>query len=254
MNIITSTKNEKIQKIKSLNTSKGRAEQSKFLCEGEHMVEEAINSGKNISSIVVREDSFERYKNLINKAEAEIIIVSTNVFNSICDTKTPQGISAVVDMFNGDMSFSNFVLAMNGVQDPGNVGTIIRTADAAGFTDVLIDAQSADIFNPKTVRASMGSIFNINCHKTDNMLETLNGLKQKKYAVIGSTLNGDNFYNRQKNLNKIVLIIGNEGSGINEDVLNACTHNYKLPMQGKAESLNAAIAAAIMMYDIINNK
>ncbi len=252
MSIISSTKNEKIQKIKALNTNKGRAEQSKFLCEGEHMVEEAILSNKIVSQIIVREDSVNKYINLINKANMEPIVVSSNVYNSICDTKTPQGISAVVDMFTSNTNFGGHIVALNGVQDPGNVGTIIRTADAAGFSDVLLDAQSADIYNPKTLRASMGSIFNINCYKTDKLVDDLEKLKNQNYAIVGSTLDSDNFYERDKSINKLVLVIGNEGQGISDNVLNICSHKYKLPMRGKAESLNAAIAAAIIMYDVIN--
>jgi len=145
------------------------------------------------------------------------------------------------------------VVAMDGVQDPGNVGTIIRTADAAGLEGIILSEQCADVFSPKTLRATMGSIFRMPMVVTD-LPVCLTDLREKGYSIISSQLDGEPFYQRSPVGEKFCLIIGNEGNGISDEVKATATHRVKLPMRGGAESLNAAIAAGIMMYDLMKER
>ena len=143
------------------------------------------------------------------------------------------------------------IVVLDGVQDPGNVGTIIRTADAAGLDGVLLSNQCADVFSPKVLRATMGSIFRMNLRTTDDLPGELTKLREKGYSILSSQLDGTPFYEREKVAEQFALIIGNEGNGVSEQVQQTATHRVRLPMRGGAESLNAAIAAAIMMYELM---
>ena len=136
------------------------------------------------------------------------------------------------------------------MQDPGNVGTIIRTADAAGFTGVLFSPECADLFSPKVLRATMGSVFRLGFSFPASLPVALEQLKKDGYSVLSSQLDGSPFYDRKDVSSSFVLVIGNEGNGVSDAVKAAATHHLCLPMRGGAESLNAAVAAGIMMYDL----
>jgi TrmH family RNA methyltransferase len=142
------------------------------------------------------------------------------------------------------------IVAMDGVQDPGNVGTIIRTADAAGFDGVLLSTQCADVFSPKVLRATMGSIFRMGIRVTDDLPGLLADMVQGGASVLSSQLDGEPFYQRSPLNDRFVLVIGSEGNGVTDEVKAVATHRVKLPMRGGAESLNAAVAAGIMMYEL----
>ena len=142
------------------------------------------------------------------------------------------------------------LVAMDGVQDPGNVGTIIRTADAAGFDGVILSTQCADVFSPKVLRATMGSIFRMGIRVTDNLPGMLTAMVQQGASVLSSQLDGEPFYQRSHLNERFVLVIGSEGNGVTDEVKAVATHKVKLPMRGGAESLNAAVAAGIMMYEL----
>ena len=167
----------------------------------------------------------------------------------MADTKTPQGIAAVLSRRVRPLSGSR-LLALDAVQDPGNVGTIIRTADAAGFDGVLLSPDCADLFSPKVLRSTMGSIFRMSFDFPPDLPAALRELKSKGYSVLSSQLDGDPFFERKDVASSFVLIIGNEGNGVSDSVKAEATHRLRLPMQGGAESLNAAVAAGIMMYDL----
>lgn len=253
MDIITSRNNSTIQKIKSLSNQKNRLEQGLFVVEGEHLVQEAIKSSYNIEYIVCNVDKINKYQALLENNYSKIFVTSS-VYSSISDTKTPQGISAVLKINENNNTYSNKIVMLNAVQDPGNVGTIIRTADAAGFTDVIMDKDCADIYNPKTLRSTMGSVFHLNCLRVDNLIDIMLDLKKLGYSIYTSSLQGENYYAREDNNNKIALIFGNEGNGVNSAIIENSTHIFKLPMLGKAESLNVAVACGIMIYDIVRRE
>lgn len=247
MEHITSLKNPKVLRWKSLKDRKGRRETGCFLAEGRKMAEEAVASRFPVEALLVDEERLEEFS---LPEDISVYALPAHVLAAVCDTKTPQGIAAVVRM-GSTAQVGDRVVAMDGVQDPGNVGTIIRTADAAGLDGIILSEQCADVFSPKTLRATMGSIFRMPMVVTEDLPGYLTSLRENGYSVISSQLDGEPFYQRKPVGDKFCLIIGNEGNGISDAVKATATHKVKLPMRGGAESLNAAIAAGIMMYDLM---
>ena len=246
MEHITSLKNAKVTVWKSLKERKGRKESGCFLVEGRKMVEEAMASAFPVEAILVDD---ERQGEFHLPGDVPVFTMPSHVLAAVCDTKTPQGIAAVVRMAEVELQGSRLV-AMDGVQDPGNVGTIIRTADAAGFDGIILSNQCADVFSPKVLRATMGSIFRMGIRVTDDLPGLLTGLVQQGVSVLSSQLDGEPFYQRSPLNERFVLVIGSEGNGVTDEVKAVATHRVKLPMRGGAESLNAAVAAGIMMYEL----
>lgn len=245
MEHITSLKNPKVTAWKALKDRKGRRESGCFLVEGRKMVEEALASAFDVETVLVQEGM-----ELPDGLTMPVYELPAHVLAAVCDTKTPQGIAAVVRM-KEQSALGKHIVVLDGVQDPGNVGTIIRTADAAGLDGVLLSTQCADVFSPKVLRATMGSIFRMNLRTTDDLPGELTKLREKGYSILSSQLDGTPFYEREKVAEQFALIIGNEGNGVSEQVQQTATHRVRLPMRGGAESLNAAIAAAIMMYELM---
>lgn len=245
MEHITSLKNPKVAAWKALKDRKGRRESGCFLVEGRKMVEEALKSAFDVETVLVQEGM-----ELPDGLTMPVYELPAHVLAAVCDTKTPQGIAAVVRM-KEQSALGKHIVVLDGVQDPGNVGTIIRTADAAGLDGVLLSTQCADVFSPKVLRATMGSIFRMNLRTTDDLPGELTKLREKGYSILSSQLDGTPFYEREKVAEQFALIIGNEGNGVSEQVQQTTTHRVRLPMRGGAESLNAAIAAAIMMYELM---
>lgn len=245
MEHITSLKNPKVAAWKALKDRKGRRESGCFLVEGRKMVEEALASAFDVAAVLVQEGM-----ELPDGLTMPVYELPVHVLAAVCDTKTPQGIAAVVRM-KEQSALGKHIVVLDGVQDPGNVGTIIRTADAAGLNGVLLSNQCADVFSPKVLRATMGSIFRMNLRTTDDLPGELTKLREKGYSILSSQLDGTPFYERQDVAERFALIIGNEGNGVSEQVQQTATHRVRLPMRGGAESLNAAIAAAIMMYELM---
>ena len=243
---ITSLKNPKVAIWKSLKDRKGRRETGCFLVEGRKMVEEALASAFPVEAVLVDADRLSEFS---LPAKVPVFSMPGHVLAAVCDTKTPQGIAAVVRMADVPLSGKRLV-AMDGVQDPGNVGTIIRTADAAGFDGVILSAQCADVFSPKVLRATMGSVFRMGIRVTGDLPGMLEKLVQEGASVLSSQLDGEPFYQRSAMNERFVLVIGSEGNGVTDEVKAVATHKVKLPMRGGAESLNAAVAAGIMMYEL----
>ena len=246
MEKLTSLKNPNVLAWRSLKDKKGREEQHAFLVEGSRMVREALSSGFSVAALLLRED-YEPDFALPNSVP--VFLLPGHVFQSVCDTKTPQGIAAVLALQAREASGPR-LLALDGVQDPGNVGTIIRTADAAGFDGILFSPDCADLFSPKVLRSTMGSIFRLGFSFPSSLPEALEKLKKNGFSVLSSQLDGDPFYERNNISASFVLVIGNEGNGVSDAVKAVATHRLCLPMRGGAESLNAAVAAGIMMYDL----
>lgn len=246
MEHITSLKNPKVTAWKALKERRGRRESGLFLVEGRKMVEEALSSAFPVDALLVddtRADEFPLPDGL------PVFAMPAHVLAAVCDTKTPQGIAAIVHQADVPLTGKRFV-ALDGVQNPGNVGTIIRTADAAGFDGILLSNQCADVFSPKVLRATMGSIFRMALRVTDDLPGLLTTLREEGASVVSSQLDGEPFYAHAPLNERFVLVIGNEGNGISDGVQAVATHRLKLPMRGGAESLNAAVAAGIMMYEL----
>ena len=247
MEHLTSLKNPKVQSWRSLKDRKGRKETGCFLVEGRKMVEEALHSRFPVEAVLADES---RLAELSLPANVPVYALPEHVLAAVCDTKTPQGVAAVVRM-TGSESLGSRLVALDGVQDPGNVGTIIRTADAAGLDGVLLSAQCADAFSPKVLRATMGSVFRMGIRVTEDLPGELTRLKEAGVSVLSSQLDGTPFYEREPVGERFCLVIGSEGNGVTPEVQQVATHRVKLPMRGGAESLNAAVAAGIMMYELM---
>ena len=249
MEKITSSRNPRILAWRSLKDKKGRDAQDAFLVEGPKMVSEALSSGFSVQAVLLRDgeqisDDF--------PSSVPVFQLPSQLFQSVCNTKTPQGIAAVLSRRTLPLSGSRF-LALDCIQDPGNMGTMIRTADAAGFDGLILSPDCVDIFSPKVLRATMGSIFRMSFSFTLNLPSELRLLREKGFSILSSQLDGDPFFERAPLTAPYVLIVGNEGNGISEPVKAEATHRFRLPMHGGAESLNAAVAAGIMMYDLTKN-
>lgn len=246
MEVLSSLKNPKVMAWRSLKERKGRRETGCFLVEGRKLVEEALRSVFPVEAVLVAEG----YAELPPVEGVPCYALPEHVLASVCDTKTPQGIAAVVRIVE-NACLGRRLVALDGVQDPGNVGTILRTADAAGFEGVLLSAQCADVWSPKVIRATMGSLFRMPLRVTEDLPGSLASLKAEGFAVISSQLDGTPFYERTPVGERFCLVIGSEGNGVTEAVKALATHRVRLPMRGGAESLNAAVAAGIMMYELM---
>ena len=246
--IINSTKNEFAKYASGLKLKKERIAHHSFLVEGEKCVRELLNHmPKSTQSIITLSDQFDDIVSLACDAGADVYVVAEHVMSFICDCKTPQGIAAIASIPENEDVNSGMIVMLDDVQDPQNVGTIIRTADAAGCSCVVLSLNTADCFAPKAVRASMGSIFHIPLIKTD-----LHGYIEKliplHYQIACAHLAGNVEF--QMDWHHTCLIIGNESRGVSEAITNVSDMKIKIPIYGQAESLNAAVAAGILIYKI----
>lgn len=253
MEKLTSTKNPVVRGLRDLKDKRVREETGRILVEGEVMIREALSCGLKIHDLLAEEKHGD-FACEMEKTGARAYIVPRSILETVCETRTPQGVCASFDAPKpvGFEALPDVIVALDGVQDPGNVGTIWRTADAAGFQGLLLGEGSADPVSPKVLRAAMGSGFRLPFACTGDLPGTLKQLVGKGYTVIASDLSGADFYSRPDPGKRLVLVIGNEARGISDAVRDCATMKLKLPMRGGAESLNAAIAAAIMMYDLMN--
>jgi TrmH family RNA methyltransferase len=254
MQSVTSLRNPAVLAARALQTKHGRDESGLFLCEGEHMVAEAVkNAPGQINAVFVEEGCETRYAALLCMvSEAARFAVPAHILASISQVKTPQGIAAAVRIPEPATlkRMGTHVVLLENVQDPGNVGTILRTADAAGFSGCVLTPGCADPFSPKALRATMGSIFRVPCVQAASAPEAAEELKLEGYAIIAAALDGEDFYRRAPLPAKVCVMIGNEGAGLTPEAIECATHRFALPMRGGAESLNAAVAAAVFMYEI----
>jgi len=248
--LITSKDNSTIKDIKKLKEKKYRKE--KFLVEGIKMVREAIQENADIELIVLREGTeldFDISK--FNNIEA-----SEKVFNELTDVVAPQGVIAVVrkNNKNNEIDYSaDYILALNGLQDPGNLGTILRTADSANLKQIIVSKDTVDAYSPKVIRSTMGAIYRINIIEVDDLVKTLEEAKKNEFQIVTTDLQTDkSIYDLD--YNKKVVVIGNEANGVTKEVKEAADYKVIIPMLGKTESLNASVAAGVMIYEYVRQK
>jgi len=260
---ITSQSNAEIKRLKSLGKKKFRTKYGEFLIEGIRSVEHGIEQGL-IKEIYVS-DSF--WDNERNQQEVggfvdnnlPITVVDDKIFRDLSDTETPQGIIGVAKIVEYSLENiiekdSAMILILDRVQDPGNLGTLIRTADAAGADGVVIAKGSVDYCSPKVVRSAMGSSLYMPIYLSDNLLEDIEKMKAKGVTIYGTDLRTENYYDDLEYSQKTAIIIGNEGNGIEESVLEQVDERIKIPLVGKAESLNASVAGSIILYEIVRQR
>lgn len=255
--LITSPQNPAVKQTRALWQKKARDEAGLFVCEGEHMVQEAARyAGQDVVSVFVSQEKLDAYQPLLERlgGQTRVFAAPERVMEQLTQVKAPQGIVAVVRKPKPATleQLGDRVLLLDNVQDPGNVGTMMRTLDAAGFTGMITTKGCADLYGDKALRSTMGSVFRVPLVETEDATATLEELSARGIETIAAALDGEPFYERKSQRERICLVIGNEGAGIREDVKAACGKVYRLPMVGQAESLNAAVAAAVMMYDLVN--
>ena len=279
MEIISSKDNKRIKYIRSL-LEKGniRKKNHQFVVEGIKLVDEALEYGK-VLEVVCAESLYnelisgdlsgnrllaENDKNITNyvKKGSSLLVVSDTVFKSMSETKTPQGILAVAEMPDYRLLDKGFLeqaytkngkiklLVLEDTADPGNLGTIMRTAEAAGVTGVIMGKGTVDIFNPKVVRSTMGSIFRLPFAYEEDLKETIQKLKTQGISFYATHLKGKKSYKDIKYSDSSAILVGNEARGLSDEVADLADTYVLIPMQGKVESLNAAVAAALMMYEV----
>ena len=255
MDIISSTKNEKIKELAKLQTAKGRRKAGLYLLEGEHLVEEAIKEKALIELIVVSSNRMEDYHYLLKQTVVQVLVVSQEVFQKLSMTETTQGILAAVKIENHTgLPCRGRIVVLDAVQDPGNLGTIVRTADAAGFDAVVLGVGTVDLYNDKVIRSMQGSHFHIPVFQAD-LREYLPALKNQGVEVAVTALHRDSKdYSILQGKSDIVIVVGNEGQGVSSEVIELADVVVTIPMFGKAESLNVAIASALLMYKTKESK
>ena len=246
MTIITSKANSVVKSAKKLHQKKYR--KSSYLIEGWHLFEESVQAGVTIEKIFALESYREQLV-----AFPQTVWVSEDILLDLADSQTPQGIVAVVqkeeEVGQADFSQGKF-LFLEDVQDPGNVGTIIRTADAAGFTGVIVSEKSADIYSLTTLRSMQGSHFHLPIYRMSSQ-SLLEGAKKAGVPVLATTLSKDSKdYRDVPHLDQFVLVMGNEGQGISPLMAESADQLVHISMKGQAESLNVAVAAGILIFHL----
>ncbi len=247
---ITSRENSTYKMIKTLMKKKGRLLNNMYFAEGVRIVKEALLYAEDmIEYLLVAERSSS--EDWIKDCGKEVTVLRDNLFDSLCNTETPQGVAAVLRMPENTQAVpenAKYLLVIDGVSEPGNLGTIIRTAEAAGVDMVCIRSGSADLYNPKVVRSTMGSIFRLPVVQFDEP-EFLLRLKENGFSVIATALSDDSVSpDELPKLDKRAIVIGSEAFGVSPEVIEASDFCLKLPMSGRVESLNAAVAAGIVLY------
>lgn len=287
--MITSSSNSRIKNIIRLQkSSKARKEQGVFVLEGIKMFAEAAECSR-VREVYVSESFMALYGELLKKGKEavspkenslqagilawmkrsgddwlsayNIEMVGDEVFQRLSDTVSPQGILAVVDMPERTFAETGNILVLDGVQDPGNLGTILRTAEAADIAGVILSKDSADVFNPKVIRATMGGIFRVPFRVAEDIAAEVAGLKKtadaggELYTVYGAALGeGCVEYTEPDYTKPSVVVIGNEAKGISVPVMNILDKRVQIPMSGNVESLNAAVAASVLMFEMARQR
>ena len=260
--MITSANNQQLKAVSTLlKKAKERREKKAFVVEGPRMVVEA--PAESLKAVYIAESYENNPENqtvlteLRNKCEsvgAVFETVADSVFKSVSDTQTPQGIMAVVAMpqytleqlLDGEKTH---LLILESVQDPGNLGTMVRTGEGAGITGVIMNKTTVDLFNPKTIRSTMGSIYRVPFYVTEDLSETMQLLKTKGVSLYAAHLKGEHYYTDEDYTKSCGFLIGNEGNGLSDEIANQADTYIKIPMEGQVESLNAAISATLLMYE-----
>ena len=261
MKTITSTENPLFKSLKELTTPKGRRGQGLFLAEGPHLVEEAVRSGTQIAYAVVSDEAAGKYAELAQRCEAagaELIAVPGKLFKALSDAETPQGILAAVGQTYGQLDVETLfagrlTLVMERVQDPGNLGTMLRTALAVGADFAVLADNCADPYSQKAVRSSQGACMHLKLIRAETAVKALSALNGAGWHTACGHLRGTDFFQRLRH-EKVAIVIGNEAAGVSEEAAAQCAALYRLPMPGAAESLNAAVAAGVMLYDLMREQ
>lgn len=260
MQLITSKDNEIIKHIKKLSEKKYRDQNNCYIIEGIKLVEEAIQEKVKIEKIVICEElnkTSEISKDLMSEiAKYDCIYVTEKIFKTISQVMNPQGILAVINKNNENNSIrydEDIIVALDDIQDPGNLGTILRTVDSVGLKQLIVSKGTADAYNPKVVRSTMGAIFRVKVIEVENLKETIEIIRENNYNLLVTSLQtNDSVYDID--YHRKVLVIGNEANGVSKEIQDIADNRIKIPMLGKTESLNASVATGVILYEYVRQK
>ena len=258
--VITSTTNAQVKNlIKLRDRAKARKEQGVFLVEGEKMFLETPPS--LLCQVYVSESYYSTRQSVLRRMEydTEVRILSDSVFREVSDTMTPQGVLCVVRKLQNSLDElpleqNPCFLLLEDIQDPGNLGTIVRTAEGAGITAVIMSRGTVDIYNPKVIRSTMGSIYRVPFLYTEDLKAFVSELREQQIPVYAAHLKDSVAYDKISYKGPCGILIGNEGNGLSDEISLAASRCIKIPMQGEVESLNAAVAASILMYEVYRQR
>lgn len=257
--MITSIQNDKIKRIYNLqHKTKVRKQEEAYIVEGYKMIQEAPI--ERVNEIYVTEVFLNKHESFINSySNIKVEVVSEAVFKHISTSVTPQGILANIkqyhDQLDNILDVDNpLIIAADQIQDPGNMGTIIRTAEAAKATCVITSIGTVEIYNPKVIRATMGSIYRLPIITNVDLEQVIKKLKDKNINILAAKLEGSKYHYTLDLKKPTCFLIGNEGKGLSTNLIDLATEHVKIPMLGKAESLNAAISAGILLYEAVRQR
>ena len=256
--MITSTSNARIKRLVNLKKKrKLRDEEGVFLVEGIRMFREVPLD--KLKEVYVSESFYRKEKDTVKEvlkdSKIRVEELTDTVFSHASDTKTPQGILCVVEQMNHKISELTsaecpLIMVLDHLQDPGNLGTILRTAEGAGVTGILMDRECVDIYNPKTIRSTMGALYRMPFVYVEDLRETIHTLKEKNIKSYAAHLDGKNTYDKEDYRQGTAFLIGNEGNGLREEIAQCADTWIRIPMCGQVESLNAAVAATVLMFEV----
>lgn len=268
MQVISSKDNEFIKHVKKLKDKKYRDLNNEYIIEGIKIIEEAINEKANIKQVVICDDC-EKTSNIPKDlmyeiAKQECVYVTSKLFESLTDVTNPQGILAIVEKNTVKSQIAgneeeeidynqDIIVALDDIQDPGNLGTILRTVDSIGLSQILVSKGTADSYNPKVVRSTMGAIFRVKIIEFEDLEKTLKEIKKHKFEIVVTSLQTKNSI-YDIDYKKKVIVIGNEANGVEENIQKLADKKVKIPMLGKTESLNASVATGIILYEYVRQK
>ena len=260
MQTITSKDNELIKHIRKLKDKKYRDESNEYVVEGVKLVEEAVKENAKIKQIIVCEDTTRTYEIpthiMLEIAKYECISVSDKIFNIITQVTNPQGIMAIIEKNaqNAKIDYTqDIIVVLDDVQDPGNLGTILRTVDSIGLNQIIVSKGTADAFNSKVVRSTMGAIFRIKIIEVENLAQAIKEMRKHHFKLMVTSLQTKNsiydidFY-------KKIIVIGNEANGVSKEIQDMADEKAKIPILGRTESLKASVAAGVVMYEYVRQK
>lgn len=249
--MITSTSNPQVKQLLLLQKkAKERIVRDVFIVEGIKMYQEVPR--ERLVHIYISESFYARHPSLFGGGQ-QVTVLSDRVFENVSDTKSPQGILCLVRQYHYELAdlFGErpFFMVLENIQDPGNLGTILRTAEGAGVTGVLMSSGCVDLYNPKVIRSTMGSIYRMPFYYMKDWMKDLQYLKQRGITLYAAHLKGEDTYDRQDYTAPSAFLIGNESRGLSDEAAALADIYIRIPMYGHVESLNAAAAASVLMYE-----
>ncbi|MGX6969299.1 TrmH family RNA methyltransferase [Vagococcus bubulae] len=250
MKRIESLTNQWVKETKKLHKKKYRDIMNQYILEGEHSVQEALENKGLIDCVITTDNGLVKYESIISRiSEAQLIVVTEGILKQLSELPTPQEIIAIMKKSEETAEFGEKILVLDHVQDPGNVGTMIRTADAAGFDQVVLSEGCVDVYQSKVQRALQGSQFHVSVKTNVVLNDWLEQAKKRDILTVATALDDTAMSFKDLNITEsIAIIMGNEGQGVSQEVLSQVDKKVYIPMKGQAESLNVAVAAGIVMF------